>query len=116
MSNFDEKLEIVLKACDAKQGVDIKTLDIRELTTICDAFVVVSGNSTLQVKAIADEIEDKMDKAGYEKENRDGYQSSRWVLLDYGDIIVHIFHKEERGFYNIERLWNEERKGDANNE
>ncbi len=102
---YEQKLHIITKACEDKLGVDLKVLDIRDLTTICDAFVIVSGNSTAQVKAIADEIDDKMSEANYELMNREGMTTARWVLMDYGDIIVHIFHKDEREFYHIERLW-----------
>lgn len=110
---YEEKLQVIIKACDDKLGVDLKVLNIRELTTICDAFVVVSGNSTAQVKAIADEIDDKMAEAGYELMNREGMNTARWVIMDYGDIIVHIFHKDEREFYHIERLWE---KGEKEND
>ncbi len=110
------KLDIILKASEDKQGVNIKVLDIGDMTSICDYFVIVSGNSTLQVKGIADEIDRKMEEAGYERYNRDGYGSSRWIILDYGDIIVHIFHKEERDFYNIERLWTDRKKEEEDHE
>lgn len=97
--------EIILKAIDSKNGQDVTVLDVRELTSIADFFIIASGNSSTQVTAIADEVEFKMEEAGFEKVNREGYSSARWVLLDYMDIIVHIFHKDEREYYDLERLW-----------
>lgn len=98
-------LNIIGKAIDDKNGEDTISLDVREQTSIADYFVITSASSSTQVTAIADEIEKEMDKVGVEKINRSGYQSARWVLLDYGNIIVHIFHKEERQYYDLERLW-----------
>ena len=65
----------------------------------------MSGNSTIQVISIADEIEEKMEEKGYFASGKEGYREGRWVLLDYGDIVVHVFHKDEREFYNLEKLW-----------
>lgn len=115
MLELEEKLNIVTKACEEKKGIDVRVLNISNLTTIADYFVIVSGNSSAQAMAIADEIEKKVldgedpAKVGFSKE---GYRGGRWILLDLGDIIVHVFHKEEREFYDLERLWtdNEERK------
>lgn len=101
----NKKLDIIVDSCESKKGIDIKVLDIRGMTSIADYFVIVSGNSSTQVSALADEIEDKMAKEGYELENTEGKNSSRWILLDFGDIIVHVFHKDEREYYNLERLW-----------
>lgn len=107
MKELDQKLSIILKACDDKKAIDTKVLNISKLTSISDYFVIASGNSSTQAVAIADEIDYKMREAGFEGTNKEGYQSARWILLDYGDIIVHIFHKEERDFYNLERLWSD---------
>lgn len=90
-----------------KKAQDIKILNVGGLTSIADYFVICSGNSTVQVKAIADEIEEKMAEQGYCLNHREGYNNARWILLDYGDIIVHIFHTEDREFYGIERLWSD---------
>lgn len=105
MNSIDEKLLLIVNACNDKKGFDIKVLDLRELTTITDYFVIVSGNSTTQVTAIADEIQKKMDEAGYEMIGIEGYREARWILLDYGSVVVHVFHKEERDFYNLEKVW-----------
>lgn len=96
---------IIEKAAEDKKAEDIKIMNVSEISPITDYFIVCSGDSMVQVKAIADEIEDRMDKAGYTINHREGYNDAKWILLDYNDVIVHIFYKEEREFYNIERLW-----------
>lgn len=105
MKEIEKKLPIIVSACEETKAYDIKVLDIKELTPIADYFVIVSGSSTVQVKAIADEVEEVMEKEGCLISRKEGYTAGRWILLDYGDIIVHVFHKEDREFYNIERLW-----------
>lgn len=105
MKSIDESISVIVKACDDKKGFDVKILDLRELTSITDYFVIVSGNSTTQVMAIADEVEEKMYEKGYKLIGKEGYREARWILLDYGNIVVHIFHKDERDFYNLERVW-----------
>lgn len=107
MTDLDRRLPIIVKACDDKLAFNIKVLNISELTSIGDYFVIASGNSTTQVAAISDAVEEKMDKAGFKLLQKEGYNSSKWVLMDYGDIIVHIFRKEEREFYKLERLWSD---------
>lgn len=107
MISLQEKLDIITRACEDKKGTDIEVLNIGKITTIADYFVVVSSTSSNQAQAIADEIERNMDQEGIEKLSKDGYQSGRWILLDYEDVIIHVFHKEERDYYNIERLWKE---------
>lgn len=106
--NLSHMLEIIKTSADNRGGADIQILDIRGKTSIADYFAIVSGNSTPQLNAIAEEIEEKMAEAGYNTYHHEGNGQSRWIILDYGDIIVHIFHKEMRGFYNLERLWSEE--------
>lgn len=105
MKELDRRLSIISKACNDKKAFDIKVLDISNLSSIGDYFLIASGNVTTQVAAIADEVEDKMGKLGFDLLQKEGKSSARWILLDYGDIIVHIFHKEDRKFYDLERLW-----------
>ncbi len=105
MKEVDKRIPIVVDACKDKKAIDIKVLDIKGLTPMADYFIISSGNSTVQVKAIADEVEDRMGKCKCFTNQKEGYNTGRWVLLDYGDIIVHVFYKEDRKFYNIERLW-----------
>ena len=105
MKEIDNRISIITKACDDKRGFDIKVLNISKLTSIADYFIIVSGNATTQVAAIADEVEEKMGRAGFDIKHKEGYGTNRWILLDFGDIIVHVFHKEDREFYKLERLW-----------
>ena len=103
----DEILKIACKAADAKMAEKLEILDIRELTTIADYFVVCTGNSAAQIRAIAEEIECKLKEAGEMPESVEGYAASSWVLLDYGAVVIHLFRKEMREFYAIERLWSD---------
>lgn len=89
----------------SKKGTDVKILDLRELTTIADFFVICSGDSDTQVKAIADEVDKKLRDEGIKSWHTEGYNSLNWVLIDYVDVIVHVFKKEAREFYNLEKLW-----------
>ena len=88
-----------------KKAEDIIILDLRKLTTITDFFVICSGNSDKQVKAIVDVIIEELEKFGVKPWHKEGYQYLNWVLLDYIDVVVHVFQKETRGFYSLERLW-----------
>lgn len=104
----EKMLKIITESADNRGGADIQVLDIRNKTSIADYFVIVSGNSTPQLNAIAEEIDDNMAKEGYETYHNEGNGQSRWIILDYADIIVHIFHRDMREFYNLERLWSDE--------
>ncbi len=88
-----------------KLGEDIVVLDLSNISSICDYFVIASAGSSRQVKAIADEVEDQLEKQGVNLSHKEGYHTARWILMDYGDVVVHIFHEEDRSFYNIERIW-----------
>lgn len=88
-----------------KKGYDVKILDLRKLTTITDYFVICTGDSDTQVKAISDEVSKELRDDGIRSWHTEGYQSLNWVLLDYVDVVVHVFKKEIREFYNLEKLW-----------
>lgn len=105
MKEIDKRISIIGKACDDIKAFDLKVLDVKELTSMADYFVIASGNSTAQVVGIAEEIEMEMKKAGHELYGKEGYKTAKWILLDFGDIIVHLFQREEREFYNLEKLW-----------
>lgn len=105
---FSISTEMANKAVEllkSKKAKDIKLLDIHEISTISDYFVIATGHSSTQVQAMSDELEDKMKLAGYEMHHKEGFRNGRWILLDFGNIVVHLFHDEERQFYNLERLW-----------
>lgn len=110
-----ELMNIVLKtlsSIDHKTGKDIVVLDVGEVTSICDYFIIASASSSRQVNAIVDDIEDKLSDENINLIHKEGYDSARWVLLDYGDIVVHIFHEEDRVFYNLEGIWKDAAKVD----
>ncbi len=88
-----------------KKGYDVKILDLSKVTSFADYFVICSGDSDTQVKAISDEIERKLREDGVSSWHREGYESLSWVLLDYVDVVVHIFKKDARQYYNLEKLW-----------
>ncbi len=91
----------------AKKASDIIMLDIRKLTSIADYFVICTAESDTQVKAIADAIQDEMEKEGVSLYHSEGLQALLWVILDYVDVVVHIFYREARSFYNLERIWSD---------
>ena len=89
----------------SKKGYDVVVIDLRKLASFADYFVIASADSDTQVKAIADEVDKKLKDEGVKTWHREGYRSLNWVLLDYVDVVVHIFKKEAREFYNLEKLW-----------
>ena len=100
-----EMAKIAYDALDDKKGVDITVLDISEISTMADYFIIASAGNNILVKAIADNIEDKLAEAGIFVTHKEGYAEGRWILLDYGNCVAHIFIEEEREFYNLEQLW-----------
>lgn len=100
-----EILQKVVQAAHKKKAQDIRVLDVRGLSMVTDYFVICSGNSRTQVEAIADTIQEDLEPAGITILGLEGKRDGRWVLLDLGDVVVHIFHKDEREFYQLERLW-----------
>lgn len=97
----------IVEFLDAKKAKDIDIIDIREVTILADYFVICNGTSTTHIKALADEVEFKMQELGSKYLRKEGYNSARWILMDFGSVIVHIFHEEDRKFYNLERLWSD---------
>lgn len=99
-----DKLEIAVRALDSKKAIDIKVLEIGDLTIIADNFVIAQGTSNTHVRALADEVEYKLHEAGIEPRQIEG-RASGWILLDYHDIVVHVFTADQREYYNLEKLW-----------
>jgi len=95
----------IIQLAQEKKGQQIVLMDISGLSDFTDYFVVISGDSNTQIKAIADHIQEGMRKNGVHLYQKEGYQSLKWVLLDYIDVVVHIFNRETREFYGVERLW-----------
>lgn len=104
MTTKEMAMKIAALASDKKAN-DILLLNMEGLSPVTDYFVICSASNSMLVKAIADNIEDKMAEAGFFYTHKEGYQDARWILLDYGDIVAHIFLEEERDFYNLEQLW-----------
>ncbi len=100
-----EELEIAVKALDSKKARDIKALKVDDLTILANYFVIASATSTTQVKALADEVEFKLGEKGITPKGIEGEQSKTWIVLDYVDLIVHVFLEETRDFYQLEHLW-----------
>lgn len=100
-----QQVKKILKCIDDKFGEDTVVLDLRKLSTICDYFIITSGQSIRQTKAIADEIQDKLEEEGIYILRKEGHGAGRWILLDYGDIVIHVFYQEDRDFYNLEKIW-----------
>lgn len=105
MLSSEEMVKKIAQILDSKKAININAIDIRGLTTIGDYFIVASGSSTTQVKALADEVETELSKLGIKPKSIGGYQSAIWILLDYYEVIVHIFYEDTRNFYSLERLW-----------
>lgn len=101
----EQMVKAAYDAIDDKLGQDIAIIKIGDVSSLCDYFVIATGSSSRQVKAIADSVEDKLTENGIEPRAKEGYETQSWILLDYGDIIVHVFDEENRGFYNLEKLW-----------
>jgi ribosome-associated protein len=98
-------IEVAARAASDKLATDLIAFDVSEQLAITDAFLLASGSNDRQVKAIVEEIEDRVREAGAKPIRREGERDGRWVLLDFGDIVVHVQHEEERQFYALERLW-----------
>ncbi len=103
--NLAQKMADILLS---KKAEDVVLLDISDMTVIAEGFLIASGRSTVQVKALADHLDEGMRLAGVVPQHVEGYATGRWIISDYGSLIVHIFHAEDREFYNIERLWSKE--------
>lgn len=97
---------VAANAAEAKKSLSTVVLDVRQVTLIADYFVIAGGDSTNQVRAIVDHVDEELSKLGYRQRSIEGKADGRWVLLDYGDIIVHVLHEKERNFYKLEQFWN----------
>jgi ribosome-associated protein len=103
----EERLKIVVRAADAIKATDIIALDLRGLTIIADFFVICTGKSSIQIRGIADRMEEKMRESGYRKLRMEGYQEATWILIDFGDVVAHVMAEEQRAFFRLEEFWSE---------
>ncbi|MBR5579020.1 MAG: ribosome silencing factor [Lachnospiraceae bacterium] len=105
MSIINKMTEIALAALEDKKGEDLQVIDISEISPIADQFIIASGTNRNQVQAMADAVEEGMHKGGFSLKQVEGYDSANWILMDFVDIVVHIFDRESRSFYDLERIW-----------
>jgi len=105
MEQSKKMARIAWEALDERKGEDIKIIDISEISVLADYFIIANGTNENQVKAMVQNVEDKLAQNGFEAKQREGYGLGNWVLLDFGNIIVHVFDKENRLFYDLERIW-----------
>ena len=105
MNQSKEMAKIAYAALEEKKAEDIKVLDISEVSVLADYFIIANGTNKNQVQALVDNVQEQLHKAGYESKQVEGYQTGNWILLDYADVIIHIYSKEDRLFYDLERIW-----------
>ena len=98
-------VKLAKAALEDKKAQNVKIIDIRNVSVLADYFIIASGNNKSQVQAMIDNVEEKLGRAGFVPKQIEGYNSANWILMDYGDIIVHVFDKENRLFYDLERIW-----------
>lgn len=110
MEQAKRMAEIVFHALEDKKGEDIAVIDISQVSVIADYFVICTGASDSQIQALVENVDEKMHEKGYMLKQQEGRNSGSWVLMDYGDVIVHVFDKEGRSFYNLERIWSDGRR------
>lgn len=109
-SELDERVLAALHAAGEKKAIDPVVLDLREIASFTDYFVIFSGANERQVQAISDEVYETLKKAGSPAARVEGYKTAEWILLDYGDFVVHVFEQKARQFYDLERLWRESKR------
>lgn len=100
-----EIAKIAYHAIDDKKGIDISVIDISEVSILADYFIIAGGNNINQIKAIADNVMEELGKSGLHAKNVEGYSNANWILMDYNDVIIHIFNQDDRLFYDLERIW-----------
>lgn len=110
-----EMAKIVINALEEKKAEEIRAIDISEISVIADYFIIANGSNRNQVQALADNVDEMLQKANYSSKQVEGYDGANWILMDYGDIIVHLFSKEDRLFYDLERIWRDGKIIDINN-
>ncbi|MHB1455818.1 MAG: ribosome silencing factor [Armatimonadota bacterium] len=107
----EEKISLIMNALEDRKAEDLKAINVRSRTTMADTIIIASGTSRVHIKSLADAVIDKMGEIGFKNKRFEGYEEGTWVLLDYGDVIVHVFAPEQREFYRLEAYWSGEEKG-----
>ena len=114
MADSKDMLKVIIDALQDKKAEDIRVIDISNVSVIADYFVIASGSNTNQIQAMVDNVEEEMFKAGFDDPKVEDYNTASWILLDYKDVIVHVFSEADRAFYNIERIWRDGKEVDIN--
>ena len=112
LSELDDRMRRAINAAAEKKAIEPTVLDLRGISSFTDFFVIVTGANRRQVQAISDEVSDQLKRHGNPAARVEGYQNAEWVLIDYGDFVVHVFDDKARRFYDLERLWREARRRD----
>ena len=105
LKNSKEMAKLAIAGLEEKKANDIKILDISDVSVLADYFIIASGSNRNQVQAMADNVDEVLGRAGVEAKQMEGYQSANWILMDYRDVVIHIFDEENRLFYDLERIW-----------
>lgn len=105
MENSKKMVKLAFEALEEKKGEDIQVIEIKDISVIADYFIIANGANSQQVDALVDSVKDKLGRSSYEPLRVEGIKSAGWILMDYGDVVVHVFSKEDRLFYNLERIW-----------
>ncbi len=113
LNRSKEMAKIAIAALEDKKGEEIRVLDISEVTVVADYFIIAGGNSRAQMQALCENVQEKMGRAGYPERHVEGYDNANWILMDFGDIIVHLFDKENRATYDLERIWRDGKSMDG---
>ena len=116
ISNFDDRIRRALSAALEKKALDLTVLDLRGIASFTDFFVIATGTNRRQCQAISDEVVEQLKRSGTRAARVEGFQTAEWILIDYGDFVVHIFDEKARRFYDLERLWREARRVDVSPE
>ncbi|MCI1306246.1 MAG: ribosome silencing factor [Lachnospiraceae bacterium] len=105
MTETRKMADLVIRALEDKKASDIRLLDISGISTLADYFIIASGSNRSQLQAMCDNVDESMGRAGYEARQIEGFRTANWILLDYGDVVVHLFDRENREFYGLDRIW-----------
>lgn len=105
--SIDKIADKAFEILEDKKARDIEVIDISKVSILADYFIICSGTSSPHIKALADDLDRSMEEAGYRLIHKEGYDKARWVLMDFGDLVVHIFLEEDRSFYTLEKLWSD---------
>ncbi len=110
MNTSNEMAKLAIEALEEKKAEDIRVIDISQVSVIADYFIIAGGNNRSQIQALCDNVEEKLGRAGHPVRQAEGYDTANWILMDFGDVIVHVFDKENRLLYDLERIWRDGRQ------